>query len=391
MIAKGTPAYRRATLAMFLLGFTTFSLLYWPQSLLPMMTRHWQISAGTASSLVSLGTLAMALMLIPASVLSDRLGRRRVMLPAMILASLLTVAMSWATSFHHLLLLRFAAGVLLAGLPAVAMTYLAEEIEAPALTGAMGLYVSGTAIGGMSGRLLSASAAETWGSDAAAGVVGLSGLLAALAFGACLPPSRHFQPRPPPWSPAGRATWRRVLLRPVLWRWWLIGFLLLGCFVSLYNVIGFRLELPPFEWGPLALGSLFLLYVFGGAASAAAGRLSRRWGEGPLLQTLWLAMMVGVVLTLSHQLIALIAGMAIFTLGFFAAHALASTAVGRAAEGQQSLASSLYLTCYYAGASLLGPVVSHAWQGQDWGGVVLLLVMALLVGASLSHVATRTT
>jgi len=390
MIAKGTSAYRRATLAMFLLGFTTFSLLYWPQSLLPLMTRHWQVSVGTASSLVSLATLAMALMLIPASVLSDRIGRQRVMLPAMLLASLLTLAMAWAPSFQLLLLLRFVAGLLLAGLPAVAMTYLAEEIEAPALTSAMGLYVSGTAFGGMSGRLLSAAAAEAWGSDAAALVMGVSGLLAALAFGLCLPASRHFQQRPLPWSLAGRMAWRRVLLQPALWRLWLTGFLLLGCFVSLYNVIGFRLELPPFEWGPLVLGSLFLLYVFGGAASAAAGRLSRRWGEGRLLQSLWVAMIVGVLLTLSDQILLLIIGMAMFTLGFFAAHALASTAVGRAARGQQSLASSLYLSFYYAGASVLGPVVGHGWQGQHWGIVVVMLVVALLLGLSLSHVAART-
>ena len=111
---------------------------------------------------------------------------------------------------------------------------------------------------------------------------------------------------------------------------------------------------------------------------------------GPLLQGLWLVMIAGVLLTLSDALFILVAGMAIFTLGFFAAHALASTAVGRAAQGQQSLASSLYLTFYYAGASLLGPVVGHGWQGQHWGTVVMLLVAALVLGLGLSHVASRT-
>lgn len=384
MIARGTPAWRHATLAMFLLGVSTFSLLYWPQSLLPLMTRDWQVSETLASSLVSLTTLAMALMLIPASVLSDRLGRKRIMVTAMTLASALTLVMAWVPSFHGLLLLRLMTGLLLAGLPAVAMTYLAEEIEPSALVAAMGLYVSGTAFGGMSGRLLSAASAELWGSHAAAAVMGLTGLLVAVAFALCLPPSRHFHPRPLPWSAAGRAAWRSLLLQPVLWRLWLLGFLLLGSFVSLYNVIGFRLELPPFGWGPLALGALFLLYVFGGAASAVAGRLARRWGERRLLCGLWLTMIAGVLLTLSDALGLLMAGMALFTLGFFAAHALASAAVGRAAPGQQTLASSLYLTCYYAGASVLGPVVSHAWQGQRWDLVVMTLLLALLAGLLLS-------
>lgn len=389
MIATGTLAWRRATLAMFLLGFTTFSLLYWPQSLLPLISRQWQVGETLASSLVSLTTLAMALMLIPASVLSDRLGRKRIMVMAMMLASLLTLAMAWVPSFHALLILRFATGVLLAGLPAVAMTYLAEEIEPAALVAAMGLYVSGTAFGGMSGRLLAAAAAEGWGTGAAGMIVGLSGLLAATAFALCLPVSRHFQPRPPPWSPSGRTAWRSLLRQPRLWCLWLVGFVLLGCFVSLYNMIGFRLELPPFGWGPLALGALFLLYVFGGAASAAAGRMTVRWGETRLMRVLWLTMIAGVLLTLSQHLAMLLLGMALFTLGFFAAHALVSAAVGRAAGNQQALASSIYLTCYYAGASALAPVVSHAWQGQHWASVVGILVLALLTGFGLSAFVTR--
>lgn len=376
--------YRRAALAMFLAGFSTFSLLYWPQSLLPLMARSWAVTPAAASALIALSTIAMAVMLIPASLLSDRFGRKNMMSPAMLVAALFTLAMAFVTSFHALLILRFLTGLVLAGLPAVAMTYLCEEVEPTALGSAMGLYISGTAFGGMSGRLLSAWIAESWGSTGAALVVGLCGLLAAIGFLYCLPASRQFRTRLLPLSNEGRQAWRLALLQllrdPELRVLWAMGFVFLGCFVGLYNFIGFRLERPPFSWGTLAIGSLYMLYVFGGVASAASGRMMRRWGFVPALQVMWFTLIVGVLCTLSDSLALLFIGMALFTVAFFAGHALASSAVGLRAHGHQALAAAIYLCCYYAGASLLGPLLGWVWHEQQWSAVVAVLTVAGFIG-----------
>lgn len=373
---------------MFLAGFSTFSLLYWPQSLLPLMARTWAVTPAASSALVALSTLAMALMLIPASLLSDRYGRKNVMSAAMLLAALLTLTMAIAPTFQMLLALRFGVGLMLAGLPAVAMTYLSEEVEPAALASAMGLYISGTAFGGMSGRLLSVWAAEHWGGDGAALMVGVWGLLAALCFLYWLPSSQQFRARALPLARVGRQAWwsalQQLLRDPALWVLWSIGFLLLGCFVSLYNYIGFRLEQPPFAWGALALGSVFLLYTFGGLASAASGRMTRRWGEVRALQLMLLTLIAGLLLTLSDSAPVLLLGMALFTLAFFAGHALASSAVGRRARGYQALAASIYLCSYYAGASVLGPIVGLVWHGQHWAAVVALLVFVTGLGLMLT-------
>jgi len=376
--------YRRAALAMFLAGFSTFSLLYWPQSLLPLMARSWAVTPAAASGLIATSTMAMAVMLIPASLLSDRFGRKNIMSLAMLLAALFTLAMAFATSFHALLVLRFLTGLVLAGLPAVAMTYLSEEVESTALASAMGLYISGTALGGMSGRLLSAWAAESWGSAGAALTVGLCGLLAAIGFLLCLPASRQFHARLLPLTRAGRQAWRSSLLQllrdPALRALWAMGFVFLGCFVGFYNFIGFRLERPPFSWGSLAIGSVFLLYLFGGAASAASGRIMRRWGFLPALQVMWLTLIAGVLCTLSSSLVLLLTGMALFTLAFFAGHALASSAVGLRSQGHQAMAAAIYLCCYYAGASAFGPLLGWVWHDQQWSAVVVALVAAGFIG-----------
>ncbi|MBL7439254.1 MFS transporter, partial [Escherichia coli] len=59
------------------------------------------------------------------------------------------LAPGWGT----LLALRLLTGIALAGMPAVAMAYVSEEVEPHSVGPAMGLYIAGSAIGGMAGRL----------------------------------------------------------------------------------------------------------------------------------------------------------------------------------------------------------------------------------------------
>ncbi|MFF3570766.1 MFS transporter [Nocardia jiangxiensis] len=78
-------------------------------------------------------------------------------------------------------------GVALAGVPAVAMAYLAEEIGAGGLGTAMGVYISGTTLGGLAGRLIPSFTleAESWRWAAAA--VGVAATLGATWFARTLP------------------------------------------------------------------------------------------------------------------------------------------------------------------------------------------------------------
>jgi len=244
-IRAGTPEFRRTNIALFLGGFATFWLLYWVQPLLPLFARSFGLSPAASSVALSASTGGLALALLPASFLSDRFGRKPVMCVAMSLAAVLTVLTAAAPDFASLLVLRALSGIVLAGLPAVAMAYLAEEIAPESLGASMGLYIAGTALGGMSGRLVTALVAD-WASWRVAGtLVGSVGLLAALVFWRNLPASRRFVSRPLPLSATGRrALWREVREQfgdaglPWLFA---VGFLLMGCFVSLYNYIGFRL------------------------------------------------------------------------------------------------------------------------------------------------------
>ena len=100
-----------------------------------------------------------------------------------------------------------------------------------------------------------------------------------------------------------------------------------------------------------------------------------------------IVMMVGTLITLARPLPVIVAGVGLFTCGFFSAHAIASSWVGRRARTAKAQASSLYLFAYYLGSSISGTLGGVFWQQGGWNGVAamiaLLIVAALCVAAVL--------
>lgn len=382
-LEAGTPAFRHASLAMFLGGFATFAMLYGTQPMLPLLASVFDVSPAHASLSVSAGTGALALSLIPASVLSDRYGREPVMKLALALAAVIALASAAVTDFTTLLVLRALLGVVLAGLPAAAMAYLGEEVAPNAQGRAMGLYIAGNACGGMSGRFLAALVTE-WGSWRLALVVlGVLGGIAAVVFWRGLPASRHFRAR--------AATPMRILrdalaiFRDAGLPWlFLTAFLIMGAFVGLYNYLGFRLQGAPYNLGQIATGSIFLLYLLGTWASAWVGRLADRFGRRNVLWMMVCLMGAGLALTLAEPLSLLVLGMGVFTFGFFATHTTASGWVSRRAQERRALAAALYLSAYYLGGSVIGSAAGLAWSDAGWGGLVLLLGLGAVLTLALA-------
>lgn len=376
-LAAGTPAFRRANFAMFVGGFTTFALLYGTQPMLPLFSAAFDVSPARASLTVSAATGALALSLIPASVLADRVGRVPVMRSALALAALLSIAAAAVNDFNQLVVLRALLGIALAGLPAAAMAYLGEEVAPNAQGRAMGLYIAGNALGGMSGRILAASLSE-WGSwRTALAVLGALGVIAAAIFWKRLPPSMHFRPRAA--APGRILRDARHLLTdggmPLLF---LTAFLAMGAFVGLYNYLSFHLAEAPFRLGQSAIGAIFLLYLTGTWASAWAGLLADRHGRRNVLWIMVAVMLAGLALTLSSHLALVVCAVGIFTFGFFATHSLASGWVGQRAREQRALGAALYLSSYYLGSSVLGSLSGMAWSAGGWPAVVAVLGACVL-------------
>jgi YNFM family putative membrane transporter len=326
------------------------------------------------------------------SSLSEVLGRRRVMTVSLLAAAVLGLVAPLAGSLGALVAIRVVQGFALAGVPATGMAYLAEEVSRDSLGRAMGLYVGGNAIGGLSGRIICGVLADHGGWRVAfTGVSGAS-LLCAVVFALVLPPSAFFTPAPLRLR-AMAATLRRNLADTGLLRLYLIGFTLMGGFSTVYNYLTFRLSAAPFSLSSAVIGALFVVYLAGSYSSSAAGRLADRAGRRVVLVLGVLVTVAGVVLTLPASLPLIVAGLVVLTAGFFAAHAVASGWVGARAPVAPAQASALYLCLYYIGSSVAGTFggvfYAHGGWPQTVAFVAVLLIVALASAISLRGSATR--
>ena len=383
-IEKGTAEFRRTNLALFAAGFSTFALLYCVQPLMPEFSREFQVSAAESSLSISLTTGLLAISLPVAGSISEAWGRKLMMVLALFSSAGLTALCALMPTWHGVLAIRAVEGMTFSGLPAIAMAYLSEEMGREAIGLAMGLYISGSGLGGMSGRLLTGLLTDLVSWRFAVGTIGALGLIAAVVFWRSLPPSRHFQPRP-------RAL--GALIRSFgdhLRDFGLIGlfsegFLLMGSFVTIYNYIGYRLVAPPYNLSQTEVGMIFTVYLVGIVSSALVGDLAGRIGRRKVLWATILVMLAGVCLTFVGGLAGIIGGMAVMTFGFFGAHSVASSWVGLRARQNKAQASSLYLFFYYLGSSIVGWSGGLCWAAWRWHGVggYIALLLGLAFGLSL--------
>ncbi|RVU11963.1 MFS transporter [Methylobacterium oryzihabitans] len=380
-IAVGTPVFRRTALALAAAGFSTFAVLYAVQPLLPVFAEAFGVSPAASSLSLSLSTGFLAVALLVVSPLSEIFGRKPVMTVSLFASAILTLVAAVMPNWDSFLLVRALAGLAMSGVPAVAMAYLSEEMHGRAIGLAMGLLVGSNSLGGLAGRLLGGALTDHFGWRVAMAVIGLLALAAAVAFRLSLPASSRFTPQPLPW---------RAIPGTILGHFrdaglpWLFAeaFLLMGGFVTLYNYIGFHLLEPPYSLSHTELAAIFVIYLAGTVSSTAVGHAAGLFGRRKVL---WLAIVValaGIALTLAGSLVLIVLGILVTTVGFFGAHSVASSWVGRRALRHRAQASSVYLFMYYLGSSLAGTAGGWFFAHGGWPGVAGFI--AALYGLALA-------
>lgn len=388
----GEAGFRRVAVALFAGSFASFGLLYNIQPLLPQFARHFDVSPGTAALSISFATVTLGLALLFAGQLSEVVGRTVMMRWSTVAAALVTAATAVVPSWTVMLGLRAVVGVLLAGFPAVAMAYLREEVHPASHARATGLYIGGTALGGMVGRLVSGGIAQAADWRWALAGTAAYGLLCAGVVLLILPDSRNFHPAPRSWS-ASLASFVGVLRDPTLLGLYAIGGLVMGAYVATFNITGFRLEAAPYLLPVGVAGLVYLVNPLGAASSIVAGRFAERFGRRAVVPIGFLVTIAGVLLTLASPLWLFVTGLAVVTVGFFIVHGVASGwVVARAYLGSRSTgaASAMYLFSYYLGSSVLGSLSGTAWHHGGWTALAVGALVTLALGLLIAVLLRRT-
>ena len=364
-LAPVTTELRRLNVAMLFAALAAFGMLYSTQALLPAIGASFGVSPTAASLTVSASTGALAIAILPLSSAAESLGRVRVMRVGLLVACVLTFVSAAAPYFAVLLVARALVGVALAAVVAVAVAHLGDEVHPAALGTAIGVYVAGNTLGGITGRLVPGLVEEGTSWRVGVAALGAVALVATLVFAAALPSAHRRTSRATRLSEHVGAV-RALLHDPGIVRLCLLAFLLMGGFVACYNYLTFRLEAPPLALSTTVTSLLFLAYLAGTVSSPVAGRLSDQYGRKRLALAGIGISLAGLALTLPHQVWCITIGLVVFTFGFFATHSVASSWVSSRAAGSRGQASAMYLLAYYLGSSTFGALVGLAYQYGGW-------------------------
>jgi predicted MFS family arabinose efflux permease len=374
---------RSGVLALAIAGFSTFIGLYATQPLLDHFEQVFRASKAEVGLTISAPTGAVAMFAMLVGVISDRTGRRRMIVGALAALAVVTGLAATAGGLHSLIVWRFVEGAGVAAAYVVTLAYLTEEAGPRSLGRALAALVVGNVIGGLSGRTIAGAVTELSGWRAAFLVLGGVRLAGAVAAGALLPASRRFVPR------RTRGPSVRVLARglgaPRLRATYIVGFCTLFSLVALFSYAGSYLSARPFSLGPGAIGALFMVYLVGAVVTPIAGRWVDRVGARRVLAWSCGAVSFGAAVTLIPSIVVVLVGLAIAASGAFVAQ-VASTSYLRTAAAPElrSLVSGAYVTWYYLGGSVAGVAPGLLWAHAGWGGTVALAVVAQTAALAIS-------
>ncbi|EJG0895189.1 MFS transporter [Vibrio parahaemolyticus] len=389
MVSFGTPEYKRITLSLALGSFLVFSNLYLLQPMLPTFATLFSISETQVNWLFAASTLALSFSLVPMAVLSESIGRKPVMMVDLFSIPAISALMLLGDSFIFLVACRALIGIALAAFAAVAVAYMAEELDKHAFSMAIGTYIAANSLGGIAGRISGGLLADNFSVDVAIEVMIVVTLIGVICVHYLLPKQRNFTPSSSSLRHQNRAIIGHFRNQRV-WFAMLIGGLNFALFVNLYSVMGFRLVSAPHNV-PVGLASLiFICYLGGTFSSRCAGHWSKRYSSilGMFLGAV--VSMAGMWIAAFESLAAMLIGLLLISFGAFFTHTLAYGWVGQNATQAKATATALYLVHYYVGGSLGGFLLLYCWQHGGWstvllGGSVLYAVMFAAI-AYLKHI-----
>ncbi|WP_089604166.1 MFS transporter [Acinetobacter piscicola] len=392
-IEYGTKPFIAILLSLFLAGFAVFSSLYCVQPMMPFLAKFFHITPTHSSFPLSFSTIALALGLLFAGLISDRFGRKPIMVISLFSTAILLLISAFLPYWEVFLATRMMIGLAVSGVASVAMTYIGEEIAQKDVGFAMGLYISGTAIGGMSGRLIAGVLLDYISWQAATMIIGVLNLFIAIIFYIALPASKHFKAYPIQFS-RFIESFKKNLADPKLRLLFAQGFILMGCFVTVFNYMSYHLLEKPFELSQTWIGLISIAYLSGIYSSPRAAEWSRKFGRSKVLIAMFLSMIIGLWIMLIPSLWIILIGLFIFTFSFFAAHSTSSSWVSVQSLQYRAVGSSLYLFCYYLGSSVLGSANGLVWENYGWLGLTLMisgvLLLGLIIAFKLKQLQTRT-
>ncbi|HJZ75675.1 MAG TPA: MFS transporter [Vicinamibacterales bacterium] len=379
---------RLPTLPVIVAGIAAFLDLYSTQPLLPLFTRAFGASPFQAGLTITAPTVAIAIFAPFIGRVADRLGLRRVIVGSAWTLALATALAATSQTLGQLIFWRFVQGVATPGIFASAVAYI-HEVWPPARAGrATAAYMSGTIIGGFTGRVVAGLVAADVNWHAAFVALAVLTAAAASLIALRLPEEDREAVRRRAAESArasrGGPGVTQLLRNRQLAATCAVGFCVLFTQVAMFTYVTFHVAAPPYSLSTVAIGWLFVVYLVGAIVTPLAGWWIDIYGHRAGIASAMGIGGAGALLTLAPSLAGIVVGLALCSTGVFIAQATTSSYIGAVTRSSRALAVGMYSTFYYAGGSAGGAVPSVVWRAAGWTGCVVLVVAIQALGAAIA-------
>lgn len=369
--ARSTSLLVRLTIG--LIGMFAFFQVYSVQSILPVLMDEFGISELKAGLLVGATVMGVSVMSPITGMVSDALGRKRIIVLSLMLLAVPTIWMAYAMDVKTMMILRFLQGVAIPGITVVTIAYVGEEYQNSSLTKLMVFYVSGTVMGGFLGRFTLGHLQDWVGWRHALIGMGLVTLLSAAWIVWALPDSKNFKANPNFLSSI--TVLKSHLKNRYLLSACLLGFCVLFTLVGGFTFINLHLAHAPYYLSSGQLGNIFAVYLLGVVITPVTSWLLQRFGTTKTVNIAIAVALGGIVVTLFQPLWAIVVGLAIMSSGIFISQSATISYIAMNVNKGRSLASGLYYMSYYIGGSMGAWVCGLIYQLGRWQAVVIALVV----------------
>ena len=378
------PVRRLPTFPVVLAGSAAFLNLYATQPLLPLLSRSFGATAFDVGLTITAPTVAIAITAPFIGRLADRIGLRRVIVGSVWTLMVATALAATAGSLQQLIFWRFIQGIATPGIFASTIAYIHEVWPATHAGRATAAYMSGTVLGGFTGRAVCGIVADDWSWQASFLALAILTAVVAAALSLWLPPepapeARHHAPQLRTSRSLGDLMRNRRLVATCA-----VGFCILFTQVAMFTYVTFHVAAPPYSLSTVALGWLFVVYLVGAAVMPLSGRWIDSYGHRAGIASAMSIGATGSLMTLAPSLPVIIVGLALCATGVFIAQATASSYIGAVTTQDRALAVGLYSTFYYAGGSVGAVLPAALWSRGGWPGCVGLIVAVQAAGVVLA-------
>ncbi|WP_240375895.1 MFS transporter [Bacillus piscicola] len=382
--------YGLMTVVFFFSGLFVVSALFATIPLNPVFTAEFHLSAEQAALTTSVYSFSYALGTIVFAPLSDRLGRKRVIIFGLLLLTVISPIIGLLSNYGAIVAFRGIQGFVAASFAPTALTFITELYPPKKRAVAVGFISAAFLMAGIVGQVYSSVMESMLSWNYVFYLFGVLYALLAAAFWQAVPSDA--QARRELRSIFG--TISIVLTKSFFLSCYFITILVLLSFVGVYSTLESYLQ-ETYAMSPSEILIVRSAGIIGMLIAPFGGRLAGRFGPFVMMRSGLFLAALGLVLIGFASNMSMIIGMSIlFTAGISVTVPSVISVIGQYGGEEKATAMSLYSFFLFVG-STIGPMISIYLMrtgGYTWTfeGIAILLALGFFITFILSKKAAQT-